>query len=79
MSGCISRLGGTGLILSAAAVLMSCRSASPAARPAPADLVLRGGRIVTLDDTLPEAEALAARGGRLVYTIVGGKIVYRGN
>jgi hypothetical protein len=78
MSGCISRLGGTGLILSAAAVLMSCRSAS-AARPAPADLVLRGGRIVTLDDTLPEAEALAARGGRLVYTIIDGKIVYRGN
>jgi predicted amidohydrolase YtcJ len=33
---------------------------------APADLVLRGGRIVTLDDKLPEAEALAARDGRIV-------------
>ena len=32
----------------------------------PADLVLRGGRIVTLDDNAPEAEALAARNGRIV-------------
>jgi predicted amidohydrolase YtcJ len=32
----------------------------------PADLVLRGGRIVTLDDKQPEVEALAARGGRIV-------------
>ena len=31
-----------------------------------ADLVLRGGRIVTLDDKIPEAEALAARDGRIV-------------
>ena len=30
--------------------------------PAPADLVLRGGRIVTLDARVPEAQALAARG-----------------
>jgi predicted amidohydrolase YtcJ len=33
---------------------------------APADLVLRGGRIVTLDDAVPEAQALAARDGRIV-------------
>jgi predicted amidohydrolase YtcJ len=32
----------------------------------PADLVLRGGRIVTLDESRPEVEALAARGGRIV-------------
>src|SRR5687767_779381 len=32
----------------------------------PADLVLRGGRIVTLDDETPEAQALAARDGRIV-------------
>jgi predicted amidohydrolase YtcJ len=32
----------------------------------PADLVLRGGRIVTLDDGAPEAQALAARDGRIV-------------
>ncbi len=34
--------------------------------PAPADLVLRGGRIVTLDGRVPEAQALAARGGAIV-------------
>ena len=32
----------------------------------PADLVLRGGRLVTLDDRVPEAQALAARDGRIV-------------
>jgi hypothetical protein len=32
----------------------------------PADLVLRGGRILTLDDQVPEAEALAARDGKIV-------------
>lgn len=32
----------------------------------PADLVLRNGRIVTLDDLVPEAQALASRGGRIV-------------
>jgi predicted amidohydrolase YtcJ len=33
---------------------------------APADLVLRGGRIVTLDARMPEAQALAARNGAIV-------------
>lgn len=32
----------------------------------PADLVLRGGSIVTLEDGQPNVEALAARGGRIV-------------
>jgi predicted amidohydrolase YtcJ len=32
----------------------------------PADLVLRGGRIVTLDPATPEAQALAARNGAIV-------------
>jgi predicted amidohydrolase YtcJ len=32
----------------------------------PADLVLRGGRILTLDAAVPEAEALAARNGAIV-------------
>ena len=32
----------------------------------PADLVLRGGRIVTLDDRAPEAQALAARDGKVI-------------
>jgi predicted amidohydrolase YtcJ len=38
----------------------------PQAQAEPADLVLRNGRIVTLDDRVPEAQALAARGGRIV-------------
>jgi predicted amidohydrolase YtcJ len=40
----------------------------PAPRPAgePADLVLTGGRILTLDGTHPEVRALAARGERIV-------------
>src|SRR5262245_9005766 len=37
------------------------------AQATPADLVLRNGRIVTVDDRLPEAEALAARGGKIVF------------
>ena len=32
----------------------------------PADLVLRGGRIITLDSRVPEAQALAARNGAIV-------------
>jgi predicted amidohydrolase YtcJ len=32
----------------------------------PADLVLLGGRIVTMDEDRPEAGAIAARGGRIV-------------
>jgi len=32
----------------------------------PADLVLRGGKVVTLDDARPEAEAIAIRGDRIV-------------
>ena len=32
----------------------------------PADLVLRGGKIVTMDDLTPEAEALAIRGDTIV-------------
>src|ERR1700694_2968682 len=38
----------------------------PSNRPPPADLVLRGGRIVTLDDKLPEAQALAVREDKIV-------------
>ncbi len=34
---------------------------------APADLGLRNGRIVTVDDKVPEAEALASAGGKIVF------------
>jgi predicted amidohydrolase YtcJ len=45
--------------LALAAALSGCGSAE--AVP-PADLVLRGGRVVTLDDARPEGEAIAIRG-----------------
>ena len=38
---------------------------SPA--PQPADLVLRGGRIITLDERTPTAQALASRNGAIVF------------
>src|SRR6185295_17814179 len=41
--------------------------AAPPAPVAPADLVLRNGRLVTMDSAHPDAQALAARGGRLVF------------
>jgi len=37
-----------------------------AGAPDPADLVLLGGKIVTLEEELPQAQALAARGGKIV-------------
>ncbi len=42
-------------------LLISC-----AQKKQPADLVLTNGKIVTMDDSLPEAEALAARDGVIV-------------
>ncbi len=53
--------------LPALAVLLSlltgCR---PTTHVEPADLVLRGGKIVTLDEGHPQVAALAARGGEIV-------------
>jgi len=49
------------LIVVAVLSLLACAPAEE-----PADLVLLGGRIVTMDSENPEAEALAARGGELV-------------
>src|SRR6185295_1042413 len=40
--------------------------AAQAPQVAPADLVLRGGKIITLDAGTPEAQALASRGGKIV-------------
>lgn len=39
---------------------------APTADGGPADMVLRGGKIVTADPATPEVEALAARDGRIV-------------
>ena len=41
--------------------------ASPPPPVEPADLVLRNGRLVTMDSSQPEAQALAARDGRIVF------------
>jgi len=40
--------------------------AACASPPPVADLVLRNGRLLTMDDARPVAQALAARGGRIV-------------
>jgi predicted amidohydrolase YtcJ len=47
-------------------LLAGCTGAPTPAGPPPADLVLCGGRVVTLDPAHPRAEALAATGGRIV-------------
>lgn len=63
------------IVLSAAALITAGVSGSdvpltppagPPQAPARADLVLRNGRIVTVDERVPEAQALAAAGGRIV-------------
>ncbi len=56
------------LLLSALLFLRmaGCASPGPQAGTEAADLVLRGGKIVTVDDALGEVEALAARGDRIV-------------
>src|SRR3954447_4053340 len=43
------------------------KSTGDTTAPAPADLVLRGGSVVTLDASGTVAAALAARGGRIVF------------
>ncbi|MCP4660104.1 MAG: amidohydrolase [bacterium] len=53
------------LILLAGCLLAGCQL-SPEPAVEPADLVLVGGKIVTVDDSHPEAEALAARGDTIV-------------
>jgi predicted amidohydrolase YtcJ len=53
------------LLAAALATIAACASRSAPAQAA--DLVLRGGRIVTADDTTPEAQAMAARNGKIVF------------
>ncbi len=61
-----SRSAGRLILLVAGMTGTLATTATHAAEPAPADLVLRGGVIVTVDDDRPRAEALAARDGRIV-------------
>jgi len=51
-----TRIGGAFVAVS----LVACGGGTPDLLPA--DLVLRGGRVITVDDDLPEAEAVAVRG-----------------
>jgi predicted amidohydrolase YtcJ len=51
-------------VLAAAALLAACGAAAPADEAV--DLVLRNGRVYTVDDALPHAEAVAIRGERIV-------------
>lgn len=51
-------------ILISLVVVFAATGCQPAEEPA--DLVLRGGKIVTMDDAQPEAEALAVRGDTIV-------------
>jgi predicted amidohydrolase YtcJ len=46
----------------AVGVIQGCTGAPP-----PADLVIRGGVVHTMDPTRPTAEAVAVRDGRIVY------------
>ncbi len=48
------------------ALLLIANCIRPDFADEPADLVLRGGKVVTLNDRQPEAEALAVRGDRIV-------------
>ena len=57
---CFTRVVGFGLLLFATS---ACASD---AGPASADIVIRGGRILTLDETLPEAQALAIGGNTIL-------------
>ena len=51
-----------------AILVLSSFACSPADdAPDAADLVLRGGKVVTVDDAMPEAEAMAIRGDRILF------------
>jgi predicted amidohydrolase YtcJ len=49
------------LIVISISAIISC------GRPAPADLVLHGGKVVTVDEEFSIHEAVAARGGKIVF------------
>ena len=52
--------------LAVAALTLEARGRQPQPATQPADLVLTNGHIVTVDGARPEAQAVAARGGRIV-------------
>lgn len=68
-------------LTAAATTLLSAWACQPAAEtPETADLILRGGRVVTVDPRIPEAEAVAIRGDRIVSVGSGADIeAFRGD
>jgi hypothetical protein len=54
------------LLLLSGGVLLATVGATQSTETQPADLALHNGKIVTVDDRNPQAEALAARGDRIV-------------
>lgn len=60
-------------VLLALAALAAC-GGGPPPEGGPADLVLLGGRVVTVDDAVPEGEALAVRGDRIAAVGANGDI-----
>jgi hypothetical protein len=65
-----NRVAGVALLLTSAGWVAATRAQAPARTGAaavrPADLVLRGGKIVTVDQARPEAQALAVNGDTIV-------------
>jgi len=62
-----SRLAAIALVPILATALAACGSPAPEVDPADvADLVLTGGKVVTVDEDRPEAEAIAVRGHEIV-------------
>jgi predicted amidohydrolase YtcJ len=53
------------VVLLCLALPVAIPACAPSERTPPADLVLRGGRVVTVDDAVPEAEAIAINGYRI--------------
>ena len=54
------------IVVSCLALLVGLSGCLPSEPIEPADLVLRGGVVVTVDDALPEAEAIAVEGYKIV-------------
>jgi predicted amidohydrolase YtcJ len=57
---------GCAALISSLAVLVGVAACSSSDPIEPADLILRGGTVVTVDDALPRAEAIAIRGFEIV-------------
>lgn len=66
------------LLFAATATSLHAQAPAPAS-PSPADLIITGARIYTVDPTRPRVEALAVQGGRVVFVgSTRGAMVLRG-